>query len=535
MISKQTTLDLNGPILSFTSNPVSVSVCNAGIATFIGIATATFPTTASNTGYISYQWYDGNGALSNGTNVTGSATTTLTVSNLTSPTDNDRQFYLKADYIASAYGLTGVAVTVGSGRSTGNAINDALNSSSASLTVFPVLSVTTQPTEQTVSQTKTATFTTLGALTDTTQGSISYQWQLNGSDLSNSSTVTGSTTTSLSVSLPNVGVNTVRAKLFHPTACNSSIFTNTVNFNVVDPRQILNVELLPANPGYATLYSWNLFTQGSLSAGAGDIPTSSAMCFYAPEKPIDVFLDIIANSGTDNGGYRGGQGGSSTIKLTLQQNVEYIIMSISQVNSGGSIFIYKKSGLIAVVGGGGNAGNSGNGGDGGGVNVGGASGFGRGAGSGGTLFTPGTLPSTGIFGSTVNNSGILKSGDGQASAPSGGRVLPCPRGDYWYNLGYSACQDMGNVQFATQPGNIIPNSTSSIIRGFKAGYGIRNTAGAGTGGGGNGGNGATGGNGGTDGGGGGGGSGYSDGSIQIISTRQGGNFGTGRVTIRSVS
>jgi predicted secreted protein len=42
MIGKQTTLDLNGPILSFTTQPIDVTVDNAGIATFVGIATATF-------------------------------------------------------------------------------------------------------------------------------------------------------------------------------------------------------------------------------------------------------------------------------------------------------------------------------------------------------------------------------------------------------------------------------------------------------------------------------------------------------------
>ena len=48
-------------------------------------------------------------------------------------------------------------------------------------------------------------------------------------------------------------------------------------------------------------------------------------------------------------------------------------------------------------------------------------------------------------------------------------------------------------------------------------------------------NGATGGNGGTSGGGGGGGSGYTDGSVEIVSTRQGGNTGLGGIVIRSAS
>jgi hypothetical protein len=257
------------------------------------------------------------------------------------------------------------------------------------------------------------------------------------------------------------------------------------------------------------------------------------MTFYSPERDLDVFLDISANSGSNNGSYRGGQGGMSTLKMRIQQNVEYVITSISQVNNGSSIFLYRKGTLIASVGGGGNAGSSGNGGDGGGVNVAGGNGSGRGAGTGGILYTSGTLPPNGIFGSNLTTV-PLKPGDQQASAPNGGRVLPCPKG-YWYNRGYSACQDVGFVKFYTASGNEISNSTSSILRGFKAGYGIRNTAGRGIGGGGTGGNGATGGNGGTNGGGGGGGSGYTDGSLEIISTRQGGNTGLGRIIIRSAT
>ena len=45
-----TGLDLNGPDLSFTTNPVGVATSTAGIATFTGIATATF-TTVSNGEY----------------------------------------------------------------------------------------------------------------------------------------------------------------------------------------------------------------------------------------------------------------------------------------------------------------------------------------------------------------------------------------------------------------------------------------------------------------------------------------------------
>ena len=540
MIGKQTTLDLNGPILSFTTQPQSVSVCDGGSATFVGIATAFFPTQdppnpASNTGTLLYQWYaDGFGALIDGTfqgaSITGSGTTTLTITNAKSPTANGLRLFVDVDYVPSAYVQpVGSAVTVGTGRSTGNAVNEVLNSNTASLTVFPVLSVATQPTDQTAAQTRTATFTTLGALTDTTQGSISYRWQLNGNDLNDSATVIGSGTPSLSISLPDIGTNTVRAQLSHPTA--GSIFTNTVNFSVVNNRQLINIEtFVEGGSSLSSNRTINLFTDGSVTLAAAT--TIGLTSLYASEQDLDVIMDLYGAKGLDSGGYRGGQGGKSTVRFTMKRNEEYVITRIPQVNDSGGIFIYRKSRLIIVCGAGGNAGSGGNGGDGGGVNVGGASGSGRGAGSGGSLFLPESLPSTGIFGSTVRGQPTY-SGDTTASAPGGGRVLPCPRGE-WTRTGYSPCQDLGFIQFYRADSSVVSN-TATIDRGFKAGYGIRQTAGAGLSGGGNGGGGATGGQGGNDGGGGGGGSGYHNGSISIVSTQQGGHNGQATVIIRSAT
>jgi len=537
MINKQTTLELNGPILSITQNPVSVTASSGSSVTFTGIATATFttqnpPNPAANDGYIAYQWYEvGKGALTDGTNIVGSATTTLIISNLQSPNDNGRQFYLSADYVPSAYSQPlGSSVTVGTARSTGNAINEPVTTTSASVSVYSLLSISQQPTDVTVSRNLFATFTINATSTDSTQGNITYQWQLNGSNLTDGPSVSGSTTNTLQIKSSTVGTSVVSCIVSNSYSSNSPLVSNTAIFNSVQPRNILNVEILPGTGGNATLYNWDLSNQGSFAVNSGQLSTPNTMCIYAPEKDIEVLIDMAANAGANNGGYVGGQGGKSTIKLTLKQNQEYMFGPISQTNTGSAIFMYSKAALIACIGGGGNAGNGGNGGDGGGINVVGGPGSGRGAGSGGILYQPGTLPSTGVFGSTISNQ-PLKSGDSIASAPNGGRTIPCTRGDYWYDRGYSACQDLGNVQFYTQNGSLISNSTSSIVRGFKAGYGIRNTAGAGLNGGGNGGNGATGGNGGNGGGGGGGGSGYTDGSVVVVSTQQGGNTGLGSINI----
>ena len=87
-----TTLDLNGPILSYSEQPTgatgigtTINSTGGGSVSFTGIATGVDP----GTGYISYEWYEQDvGKLSDSTYVTGTASTgpvgtaaTLTVSN----------------------------------------------------------------------------------------------------------------------------------------------------------------------------------------------------------------------------------------------------------------------------------------------------------------------------------------------------------------------------------------------------------------------------------------------------------------------
>jgi len=531
MIGKQTTLDLNGPILSFTTQPQSVGVCDGGSATFVGIATAFFPTQdppnpASNTGTLSYRWYaDGFGALTDGTfqgaTITGSGTTTLTITNATSPIANGLRLFVDVDYVPSAYSQpVGSAVTVGTGRSTGNAVNEVLNSNSATLTVFPVLSVAQQPTDQTAASTRSAIFTTLGALTDTTQGSISYLWQLNGNDLSDSTTVIGSGTTSLSVSLPNIGINTVRARLTHPTACNSPIFTNTVNFNIVDARQIINFESVNDSGGFIGSGSINLFNNPTtFTADLNNLERS--LVIYPSEKDIRVRITLAAAAGASrrSRGSRGGQGGLSVFEYVIRQNTEYVFKLGAATaptggsnGGGGAAYLYEKARLIAACGGGGGSGTVSRGGDGGGIGVGGEFGQGRNSGAGGRRVGNGALPT---------GSGSLASGS------SGGQVSGCTIGKYYRDIGFSPCQDVGQQQWRAAKTGSITRQTAVIQRGYKQGLGYRNNGGDGSGNEGGGGSGAYGGNAAiADGSGGGGGSGYTDGSVNVINTQLGGNSST---------
>ena len=477
---KQTTLDLNGPILSFTTNPVgvastgvSIGSTGGGTATFTGIATATFPNTASNTGSIAYQWYDQNGAISNGTYVTGAATTTLTISNLITPTDHNRQIYVVADYVPSAYGQG--PITAGTARSTGNAINDPISSNVGILTVFPVLSITTQPIETTVIENVTAIFSVVAASSDTSQGTVSYQWSLNGTDLTDSSTVSGSSTPNLNISSSQVGVSTVQVKITNSIASNSPIYSNVVDFGVIPLRKLINIEKYDTTSSTAELSSHDLLNEGELTIlSQYNTSGTSLISLYAPELDINVEMDIYGGAGANSGSYTGGQGGYSRIRFTMKKNEEYTFAGLDIVNK--CPFIYRKGSLIAVVGRGGDAAPGGNGGAGGGVNVVGASGGGRGAGSGGSFVSAGTLSPNGIFGSASNLTPI--SPDTKATGQTGGRTIPCPKGNYWLSQGKSPCSDVGISKIYLGNGTLVSNS-ASITRGFKSGYDIRQTAGKG--------------------------------------------------------
>lgn len=348
-------------------------------------------------------------------------------------------------------------------------------------------------------------------------------------------TVSGTKTPTLTISSDSVGIQTVSCRVSHTLATNSPIVSSQANFIVISTAQqyLLNVEAI-GGTSTASLSQIDLFNGDYTLTTSVEDPTASGYTefysLYSPDKDINVEVDLYGGRGLNVGGYFGGEGGFSRIRFTMERNVEYIVAGLS--TAANSPFIYRKGSLIACVGGGGNASTKGNGGFGGGVGISGAVGSGKGAGAGGVAYAAGTLPSTsGIFGSLTTLTAV--SPDTKAVAPNGGRALACPRGVYWKTAGISACSDVGTTLFRLKDGTQVSN-TASIVRGFKAGYDIRQTAGAKTGLGGNGGNGATGGNGGTEGGGG-GGSGYSSGLATIVSSTLGGSTSDAKVVFRVVS
>ena len=272
-----------------------------------------------------------------------------------------------------------------------------------------------------------------------------------------------------------------------------------------------------------------------------DSHPGNAICLYAGEQDIDVEIDMYGGIGVDPGtAGAAGEGGYSKIRFTMKKDEEYVLTGLfSAINAP---FLYRKGTLIAVVGAGGDCGSGGGGGFGGfggGINLGGQGATGQGGGTGAGRLAAGTLPSAGLFGTNTNIKAVNPDQNhedvfGSANPTAGGRTIPCTRGVYWRDQGKAPCEDLGTIKFRNSDGTEVSN-TAEITRGYKAGYNIIQTKGGGEDGN-DGGAGATGGGGGTNSGGGGGGSGYTDGSITVVSTQQGGSqFTTAKVIMRIVT
>lgn len=532
-----TDLYLNGPELSILTQPGSQVITVGSACTF---TTSVRPYFRNNNGapdgYVKYQWYDQSGPLIDGTKISGSKTNSLTINNIQSPQDDGRAFYVESTYIPGGYDSKKEDYYFPF-KTSGTAINSPLNSNAAILTVVPTITITTQPVSQTIGEGQTVTFTAAASTSDPSK-SLQYYWTVDGIIQPNSNS------TSISLTKSSIGTEKVQ---FHAytTICPSGSDTggrvictnyitssNEVDFIGVAPRNIVKFEVFATDNSYSS-QEVNL-DDGDFTLLDTVFGTNyNIITFYAKEKDIPLELTLKASKGSNRGSFNGGEGGVSTISLTLDEKTEYTILGISN-NS--AVFLYKGSELYAVVGQGGSAGISGNGGNGGGVGLAGvnASG-GNGPGTGGPTDS---LSLNGIFGSVLS-SVTLQSGDSLATSPDGGRTISCTKGSYWIDQGISPCSNnsTSNIKFVNTDGTEI-TSSDEIIRGFKPGYTIITTAGKGvdTPGvdSGNGGNGATGGDGGTSGSGGGGGSGYTGGSVQVISASSGGNSSTKSSVVFSV-
>ena len=281
----QTTTDLNGAFLRFTTEPDSSTVDDGGSVTLTGIATAEFkhnPTTipgerVTNTGDIEYQWYiEGIAAEDVTDKISGSTTNELTLSNLSNPTETGRSIFLRATYAGSAYQSEEGAITAGIAASTGNGVNQPVDTTAVVITVNPTISIDTQPEEATAAQGIDATFTVVASASDGSD--VNYQWKQDGNNLSDSDTVSGANTPTLTISSTTIVTSTITVEVSHPTAGNSPVTSDGVDYQVVSARTIIDYYFHDDTGSYYGSGSKNLF-EGNLALTANPNRSTQTVSF----------------------------------------------------------------------------------------------------------------------------------------------------------------------------------------------------------------------------------------------------------------
>jgi sugar lactone lactonase YvrE len=256
---------------AITNQPVSATVVNGG--------NASFGVTATGTGPLSYQWQFNGINLTDGGDLAGSATTNLVITGATAANGG-----LYDVIVANAWG--------------------SVTSSVATLTIAFPPGITSQPTDEMV---VSGTHTNL-SVTATGTAPLSYQWQFDGTNLTDGGYVSGSATTNLNVAL----VTTNNAGLYDVIIANAwgSVTSRLASVTVVLPPAIVvqpaatnvllgeNTAFTVAASGTAPLfYRWqfndaNLTDGGQISGSA----TAALLVTQITTNNVGSYDVIVANA-----------------------------------------------------------------------------------------------------------------------------------------------------------------------------------------------------------------------------------------------
>jgi len=260
------------PDPAITNQPVS--------QTKVAGSTATFSVGATGSATLSYQWQATNSASGGFTNIsdvpsliTGSQSNILTFTGVTA---NEALTYQ-------------VVVSNGSGSVT---------STPASLNVLTIPIITTNPASQTVLNGSTVTFT-VGA---TGIGTLSYQWQTNGVNVTDGGIISGSATSTLTLA----GVTTNNAISYQVvvTNVNGSVTSSPASLTVLPTTELIDVDIGTGSgtqTGAAILGQsgdvWNVVSQGTITtvvdSGSNTlsgvtIGDSAAGSYATPSPAVDA-------------------------------------------------------------------------------------------------------------------------------------------------------------------------------------------------------------------------------------------------------
>ncbi len=228
--------------------------------------TATFSVSVIGSSPITYQWHHGVNNLSNGSNISGAQSATLTVSSM-SYTDD---------------GSYTVTVTSPGGS---------IDSSAATLTAIEPI-ITGQPASATVASAGTATF----SVTVTGAAPITYQWKKNGSNLTDGGNVVGALTSALTLT----GVSSTDATSYTVLVGDAS-GTNVLSSNAI--LTVLSPPSITSQPSSRTIVAGHKAAFAVSATGAAPL-SYQWLLNGSPISGATTFVYTIASAqASDNGSY----------------------------------------------------------------------------------------------------------------------------------------------------------------------------------------------------------------------------------------
>jgi len=251
-------LSINGP-LQITSQPQDQAVFLGGTALFNVATFGGLPVT--------YRWQQGGVNLTDGANISGSATATLRITNVTAANAS-----LYSVIVSNAYGAV------------------ASDAAFLEVLVSPP-QITGQPASQTLLAGETATF----SVQATGDVPLSYQWLENGTTLTDGGQISGSATSTLTIG--------------NLTTANAGAYSVIVRNSITSvPSAPASLAVFPVSPPFAALTTAHLFTDGS----DGAFPSAGLM------QAKDGYLyGTASGGGTDYSGaiFRMAPGGATVTPL----------------------------------------------------------------------------------------------------------------------------------------------------------------------------------------------------------------------------
>lgn len=254
---------------------------------------ATFSVTASGTTPLTYQW------RVNGTNISGATASSFTLTNA-QPSNSGSYYSVVVSNVA------------------GN-----VTSSSALLTIVGAPSITTQPSNQTVNQGASVTFTVTASGTSP----LAYQWQFNGTNIS------GATTNSYTLSSAQ-GANSGNYSVIVTNSAGTTTSSNAVLTVIVPPAITVQPQSIAVNQGSSATftvtatgtspsYQWRFNGATISGATANSYTVSNVQSVNGGGYSV-----IVSNSA--------GSATSSTATLTVNLPPTITVQPQSQTNNQGS-------------------------------------------------------------------------------------------------------------------------------------------------------------------------------------------------------